>query len=119
MSALTALEVLGTEIRVNEEGLFSLTDLWKASGGEARNQPRRWAQLKRTKNVISELERLPDNDRNTVIKSDKKAGTFVDRVLVYSYAMHVSAKFEIEVIEAIDKHARKIVRKAGLHGKAE
>jgi len=119
MSNTAELTLMGTTVAINDDGLFSLNDLWKASGGEPKNQPKRWLQLKRTKNVIEALESEQNKDGNSVLKSNKKAGTFVNRVLVYSYAMHVSAVFEIEVTNAFDKQAQKKLSLANLHGKAE
>lgn len=119
MNDLSELTLMGTTVAINDDGLFSLNDLWKASGGEQKTQPKRWLQLKRTKSVIEALESKENKDGNSVLKSNKKAGTFVNRVLVYSYAMHVSAEFEIEVINAFDKQAQAKLRLANLHGKAE
>jgi len=110
------LQILNTTIAVTDGGMFSLNDLHKASGGLDKFRPTKWMALKRTKNVINELEQLSEKQTTETVKNK---GTFVCRELVYSYAMTVSAKFEIEVIRVFDKAAQAKLRQADLHGKAE
>lgn len=112
----TSLTILNTKITVTDDGMFSLNDLHKASGGLDKFRPTKWMALKRTKNVINELEQLSEKQTTETVKNK---GTFVCRELVYSYAMTVSAKFEIEVITVFDKAAQAKLRQADLHGKAE
>lgn len=102
------------------DGMFSLNDLFKSSNSaEPKHQPKRWLQLVRTKALIKELKSSDFMDGNSVHKSNGKAGTFVCRELVYSYAMHISPKFEITVIRAFDKAAQKKLKQAQLQGTAE
>jgi hypothetical protein len=99
------------------DGLYSLNDLFHSSDStEPRHRPSRWVRLKRTKALTAELD-LSTEKRS--IKSNGKAGTFVCRELVYSYAMHISPKFEITVIRAFDKAAQKKLKQAQLQGNAQ
>ncbi len=113
------LTVLNTEIRTNEAGLFSLTDLWKASQTRDVKKPYRWMRLKRTQELISELKTGKNNYLSEVIKTDKKAGSFGCPEVVIAYAMFISPVFEVEVIRSYLKHAQKLLRMADQHGKAE
>tara|TARA_R110002050_G_scaffold57423_5_gene129251 strand:+ start:173466 stop:174206 length:741 start_codon:yes stop_codon:yes gene_type:complete len=113
---LPALTILNIDISENGEGMFSLSDLWKATG-QKKHAPKEWLRLKRTKNLIKELADLRGGI--SPLSTGRGKDTFVCRELVYSYAMTVSAKFEIEVIHAFDKSARKKLNQASLHGKAE
>ncbi len=106
--------VAGVEIR-EQDGLYSLTDLHKASGGNDKNRPSRWLRRQRTKALISKL----NNDLSAVIKSDKKAGTFACTEAVIAYAMSVAPVFEVEVIREYLKTAQKKLRQAQLQGSAE
>lgn len=80
------------------EGRFSLNDLHRAAGGEARQRPNYWIENQQTKELIAELEiaGIP------AISAKPKVGTFVCKELVYAYAMWVSPKFHLAVIRAYD-----------------
>lgn len=93
------LEVVGVVIRQDDEGRFCLNDLHRASGGEPRHRPAYWIENLQTKQLVAEIEKagIP------AIESKQGLGTFVTRDLVYSYAMWVSASFQLKVIRAYDE----------------
>ena len=111
-----SLTILNTTIAVTDDGMFSLSDLHKATSLK-KHAPKEWLRLKRTQAVIQELTELRGGI--SPLSTGKGKATFVCRELVYSYAMTVSAKFEIEVITVFDKAAQAKLRQADLHGKAE
>jgi hypothetical protein len=95
-------------IRQDARGRFCLNDLHKASGGAQRHQPRYWLATKRTQALIEYLTAtvVPLKGDSgiplSVIKGGHDQGTYVVRELVYSYAMWVSAAFEVKVIRAFE-----------------
>lgn len=52
--AIAPISISSTPIRVLD-GLFSLNDLHKASGGEKRHQPSDWLRVQQTQDLIAEL----------------------------------------------------------------
>ncbi len=92
------------------DGLYSLNDLHRASGGNPNHQPSNFMRNENTIELIKELERSSDlmngsnNKAYRVIKGGEpnKQGTYVCRELVYSYAMWISPKFQLLVIRAFD-----------------
>lgn len=92
-----ALSLGNTEIR-QLDGLFSLNDLHRASGGEARHRPNYFLGNDQTKALIEEIEKAG----NPAISAKPKVGTYVCRELVYAYAMWISAAFSLTVIRAFD-----------------
>lgn len=99
---MTNLTILSNKIRLLD-GLYSLNDLHKASGGEKRHQPNRFIRIEQTQDLIKEIDRCPDV--GIALKTKRGGnlqGTFVCKELVYSYAMWVSAKFQLAVIRAFD-----------------
>lgn len=92
------------------DGLYSLNDLHRASGGSRKHKPANFMRLENTKKLISEIERCSEVSIETksmaykVIKGGElqQQGTFVCRELVYSYAMWISPRFQLLVIRAFD-----------------
>lgn len=122
MSSLTAIEpkitILDQDVNM-VDGLYSLNDLHKLSGGENKHRPTFFLQTEPTKDLIAEIE-LQDYDvdqptsKNIAIKTvrgrGKKQGTYVCKELVYSYAMWVSAKFALIVIRTFDEVTNNITQ---------
>lgn len=78
------------------DNLYSLNDLHKASGGEARHKPSNWLQNKQTADLIAEIEiaGIP------AIQKKQGLGTFVSKELVVHYGMWISPAFSLKVIRA-------------------
>lgn len=101
------LSISNISIR-NQNNLFNINDLHKASGGEDRHAPRRWLQNQQTTELIEELSK----DGNPSLKENQQViqvnhggsnrGTFVCKELVYAYATWISPKFFILVIRTFD-----------------
>lgn len=92
------LQILSKEIR-QLDGMHCLNDLHKASGGEKKHRPQYFLANQQTKELIAEIKEagIPA----TQVK--RGVGTYVCKEMVYSYAMWVSAKFQLTVIRAFDK----------------
>lgn len=101
------------------DGLYSLNDLHKASGGEDRHKPTNFLRLESTAELVGVLTAELDGDaqkraseQNQAFISDKvvrvvkggvgQQGTFVCKELVYAYAMWISPAFNLRVIRAFD-----------------
>jgi len=95
----TALTILTTKIR-QIDGLYSLNDLHKAAGGEAKHQPSNFLRNTQTRELITEISN--SSDLRNPLKTKQGTGTYICKELVYAYAMWISAKFHLQVIRAFD-----------------
>ncbi|MEX3691171.1 KilA-N domain-containing protein [Paraburkholderia sp. BR14263] len=89
------------------DGLFSLTDLHKASGGEAKHEPNRFLRLDQTQALIAELGKYPEMGNfekganlHLFLKvvRGRNGGTYACRELVIAYAAWISPAFHLKVI---------------------
>ncbi|WII94435.1 KilA-N domain-containing protein [Moraxella haemolytica] len=105
-NVLCHLIVANTSIS-QHNGLFSLNDLHKVSGGASKHQPSNFMRNAETQELIKEIELEKSNSSNLMsiaytTTEGKKGGTFVCRELVIRYGMWISAKFSLMVIRAFD-----------------
>lgn len=96
------LAISGITIKQDLHGRFCLNDLHKAAGGEKRHRPNYWLDLQGTKDLVEFLDSEKPIAEMSAIFTKQGLGTFVVKELVYSYAMWISAKFQITVIRAYD-----------------
>ncbi|MBP2845411.1 KilA-N domain-containing protein [Dickeya oryzae] len=94
----TPIIIANVLVRQDVEGRFSLNDLHRAAGGEARHRPATWLQNKQTQELAAEIEK----DGIPSILTKQRLGTFVRKELVYAYAMWISPTFNLKVIRAYD-----------------
>ncbi|MDP8184357.1 KilA-N domain-containing protein [Phocoenobacter skyensis] len=97
---MTTLTILETPISTFEN-LYSLNDLHKASGNDAKHKPANYLRLEQTKDLICELDKEQFSDmRSTlkVINGGRNRGTYVCEELMLSYAMWISPKFHLTVL---------------------
>lgn len=94
--------VISNQTISQHNGLYSLNDLHKSAGSEAKHKPSNFMANKETQALITEIEREKQIAYETVIGKGKNQGTFVCRELVYRYAMWISPKFSLMVIRAFD-----------------
>ncbi|WP_407061055.1 phage antirepressor KilAC domain-containing protein [Acinetobacter higginsii] len=101
------IAVDGIKIRNDAQGRFCLNDLHQASGGEQKNQPRYFLENRQTQDLVQELTDSgnPLSEQNqpiSVVRGGLEQGTYVVKELVYSYAMWISAAFNLKVIRTFD-----------------
>lgn len=95
---MNALMIADVGIKQDAEGRYCLNDLHRAAGGEKRHQPSNWLMLKQTSELIEELSITGI----TGIESKQGLGTFAAKQMVYAYAMWISPKFHLKVINIFD-----------------
>ncbi|WCN15471.1 KilA-N domain-containing protein [Marinomonas mediterranea] len=96
------LTILSKDIR-QQNGLYSLNDLHKASGSDKRHQPANFLRLETTQELIGEIDNSSDLRSLTFKKTQgRNGGTWVCKELVYAYAMWISPNFHLKVIRAFD-----------------
>jgi anti-repressor protein len=96
--------IIGTQaIRQDAEGRYSLNDLHRSAGGEARHQPANWLRLGHTVEMVELISNSSDL-RNCPLSADpgRYGGTFACTELVYAYAMWISPAFQLRVIRAFE-----------------
>lgn len=88
-----ALTVAGIAVR-QMNGLYSLNDLHKASGGQARHKPSEWLRNQQTQDLVEEIQKagIP------AISTKPKVGSYACKELVIAYAAWISAAFHLKVI---------------------
>lgn len=92
----TALTIAGTAVR-QMNGLYSLNDLHKASGGEAKHEPNQFSRLDQTQALIAEIKSA--DMRNCIeTRRGNNGGTYACKELVIAYAAWISAAFHLKVI---------------------
>ena len=103
------ISIAGLTIDQNGNGLYSINDLHKASGGLKKHQPALWFQLQSTTNFVRyQEEKAKSQEQNhkninlvieTIQGKGKAQGTFVSRKLVVAYAMWISPAFADHVLD--------------------
>ena len=97
----TQIQISNVTIRQNDNQLFNLNDLHKASGGSETHRPTFWLRNQQTQELIAEIE-AEGKTAFTTSQGGKNRGTFVCKELVYAYATWISAKFFLLVIRTFD-----------------
>lgn len=80
------------------EGLFSLNDLHKASGGAEKHKPALFLRLEQTQELVNELAKGTDLYLFLKAVKGRNGGTYACRELVIAYAAWISAAFHLKVI---------------------
>jgi hypothetical protein len=96
--------ISSANIKVNQDGLYCINDLHKASGGEVRHKPTDWLRTRQATELSEEI--LKSGNPSIKKNAGRYGGTYVCRQLVYAYAMWVSPKFNLEVINFFDRNKK-------------
>jgi len=80
------------------DGLYSLNDLHKASGGEENYKPAFFLHNEQTKALISEMAKGADLHLYLQTTRGKYGSTYACKELVIAYAAWISAAFHLKVI---------------------
>lgn len=109
MSSLTAyapqITILDQAINM-VDGLYSLNDMHKASGGDKKHQPSFFVRNQEVSDLVKEIEDSANLQTAQVLKKvngGAKRGTYACKEIVYRYAMWISPKFALLVIRTFDK----------------
>lgn len=97
-----ALTVAGIAVR-QMNGLYSLNDLHKASGGEAKHRPSYFIKTEQAQALIAEIAKAGIPAVKT--KEGRGGGTYACSELVIAYAAWISATFHLKVIRVFLKVA--------------
>ncbi|WP_369692122.1 KilA-N domain-containing protein [Acetobacter pasteurianus] len=91
------VSILSTSIRQDAEGRYSLSDCWKASGKDKKNQPSKWFEAEKTQEFLRVLGGDPENRATPVslvtTGPNEGRGYWADRKAVIHYATWISADF--------------------------
>lgn len=87
------------------DGLYSLNDLHKASGGADKHQPAKFIRLDQAQDLIAALDNSPEVASletaaapSVKTKEGRNGGTYACRELVIAYAAWINAEFHLKVI---------------------
>lgn len=94
-------------IRKDNEGRYCLNDLHKAAGGLEKHKPVQFFRQQQAEELITEIKVGNPTLSPVVTKLGRTGGTFVCKTLVYAYAMWVSPKFHLKVIQVFEEYATK------------
>jgi hypothetical protein len=97
MPAIATLAIGEASIR-SQDGLYSLNDLHRASGGDSNHQPAFFLRNEQTKALIAEISSA--NSQNQAISVHRGRGTYACRELVIAYAAWISPASRIRTSTA-------------------
>ena len=102
-SSTSQINIDGAAIHHDLHGRFCLNDLHQASGGAQKDQPRYFLENKQTQDLVQALvdSGIPLSPVE-VVRGGLNQGTYVVKQIVYAYAMWISAKFHLKVINSFD-----------------
>lgn len=105
MSNITTITFENTTIKQDADGRYCLNHLHKAAGGKRTHQPSNFFRNAQTDGLINELRKDPDLrlEPVKVVHGGAYRGTYVVEELVYAYAIWISPKFHLKVIEFFDR----------------
>lgn len=95
---MSNLTILNTQVATHGN-LYSLNDLHRLSGSEAKHRPNQFIRLDTTKDLIVEME-SENQPRTDILIVKNGLGSYACEELVLAYAMWISPKFHLIVLRA-------------------
>jgi hypothetical protein len=99
------IHIANLTINQSSNGLYSINDIHKASGGLAKHRPGLWLQLQSTTNLVRLMESQAINPCSSKVVetfeggNSAMRGTYVCRKLVVAYALWISTEFFSHVLD--------------------
>ena len=100
MSKKNVPVIAGVQIQTNHRGLYDLSALHEASGGEDRHKPGNWLATNQAKDMIAFIQK--DGSVAIETSAGRYGGTFACRDMIVSYAMWISAEFHLQVVRTFN-----------------
>lgn len=104
---MSRLSVLGYSVRLNENDLVSLTDLWKANGGNYNQRPAHWFEQDNAQEFIQAVASKL-NVRQTDLYETRRGrgvgGTYAHWQIALAYAKYLSPELHIAVNEVFKQY---------------
>ena len=97
-----SLSIMGMEIRQDLDGLYSLNDVHRASGGNPGKRPKQWLENKQPQEIVDELSLKGGIPPLKVYHGGRNAGTYACKDLVILYATWLDTRFCMEVMSAFN-----------------
>ncbi len=91
-------------VRVDADGLISLTDMWKASGGNADDKPALFLRSAKVKAYIAALEGKVQKCTLRKKRGGTEAGTWAEKLIAYKYAGWINPEFEVGAYMVLDAY---------------
>lgn len=110
MKELTLFD--GKGMKVNDDGMVSLTDIWNANGGESRNRPKAWLETQQAQDFVAEVVKgqnpalflkvagvVKSEDIRLFLKVAKgrNGGTYAHWQIALAYAQFLSPELHVAV----------------------
>lgn len=100
------LALFNTPVRIDDEKLISITDIWKAAKAAGKSvdnlRPTDFLRSPVTRSFINELVKGGESTPFKIIKG-RNGGTYVTRFLAYEYAGYIDPAFKVGVYTVLDK----------------
>lgn len=90
-------------VRVDDNGLVCLTDMWKASGKKGQHAPALFLRNDKVKDFIQSLEAKVQKCTLSILKGGKTPGTWAHKLVAYKYASWIDPVFEVGAYTVLDK----------------
>ncbi len=100
---LQMVELFDSPVRIDQDGMVSLTDMWKASGKANKKQPSLFLANDGTAAFIEVLNAKLGFPSLRKSRGGSDAGTWADKLLAYKYAAWIDPEFEVGVYTVLDK----------------
>ncbi len=94
-------------VRVDDDGLVSLTDMWRARGSKDDEKPKDFLKSKQTKAFLSVLETKGTIIPLRTFRGGNDAGTWAHKLVAYKFAAWIDPEFEYGVYTVLDGYFNK------------